>query len=119
MVPFFVLARRQDDFKMTMQSALLRAQELGVFARPVHGAKYSYRYVEHGRDNLIHVSARDRKGNVQSGVWRTLTQREMEDEWTLCDLEGHPMPNPTTNSNGAPRLLPKVSDLLVQESPCR
>jgi hypothetical protein len=94
---------------MTMQSALQRARELGVFARPVSGAKYSYRYVEHGRDNLIHVSARDRRGNVQSGVWRTLTQREMEDDWTLCDLDGKGLPNPTRSTTRPPN----VADLLV------
>jgi hypothetical protein len=73
---------------MNMQSALDKALSIDAYARPVRIQSYSYRYVPHGQLLLIHVSSRDRNGNVRSGVWRTLSKPEMEDDWILCDVDG-------------------------------
>jgi len=74
---------------MTMQQALECAYQFNAYARPRRFPSYIFRYVVNGRDLLIHVFGKDRNGEVRSGPWRTLTKRELEDDWIVCDHNGH------------------------------
>lgn len=76
---------------MNMQQALQLADQNNVYARPSHAPHYAYRYEVNGRNRFIYVFGRDRTGEFRSGVWRTLSQRDIESNWIICDLEGKPV----------------------------
>jgi hypothetical protein len=74
--------------QLTMQQALDQAFEANAYARPRSSVNYTYRYVLHGRNLLVHVFGRNRFGEFQDGLWRTLTKPEIEDDWVVCDQNG-------------------------------
>jgi hypothetical protein len=74
-----------------MQQALQRAALADLFARPVGDLHYSYSYEQCGKVQLIHVHGRNRFGSFQSGPWRSLTQKDIESDWLICDQSGDPV----------------------------
>lgn len=90
---------------MVMQAALRLALEHRCFCRPVGEKGYAYSYVSNGKNQVVHVYGRDGRGTERSEECACFTQRELEDEWMLCDRDGSEWKAPVKGS---------LSDLLAE-----
>ena len=74
---------------MTMQAALGAAYERGCWARPTCATGYAYRYRKNGKQLMLAVSGRSgRRLSPVEEFNPTLSRKELEDEWMLCEIAG-------------------------------
>jgi len=99
---------------MTMQDALSAAALRGCYARPSFSRAYIYRFVPMGGAELVEVTGfNSRASGVETGFWRSMTRREIQAVWLVCDKLGLAVATETASAD----TRPKLSDLLQIDLP--